>query len=199
MIDSSKKEIFDLKLRLFFYETQLSKLSPAHLESVLKEHVLLKVEFQSIKAELRKYKKMLLDASGVIAGLTATGVTRDGQTGEEREWEKRYEEERLARQTVERKLDELANLSKGESIEAELVAGQIELLDLKELVLELESNEVELKHELDEARDRLEVALEDIEQLKISSVPLEDDSREEVRSTHSVSTSNVLERVRHRS
>ncbi|KAH8930270.1 hypothetical protein BT69DRAFT_908743 [Atractiella rhizophila] len=62
VIDSVKKENFNLKLKIFFLEDRLAKLAPDQIDAALKENIELKIEFQAARTEMKKYKRLLLEA-----------------------------------------------------------------------------------------------------------------------------------------
>lgn len=70
VIDEFKKENFDLKLKIHFYEQRLERLAPDHIDQALRENIQLKVEFQTLRTELKRYKKLLLEGNRAIESLT---------------------------------------------------------------------------------------------------------------------------------
>ncbi|KAH8919163.1 hypothetical protein BT69DRAFT_513390 [Atractiella rhizophila] len=69
VIDSVKKENFNLKLKIFFLEDRLAKLAPDQIDAALKENIELKIEFQAARTEMKKYKRLLLEAQGALETL----------------------------------------------------------------------------------------------------------------------------------
>ncbi|KAH9815255.1 hypothetical protein DFH28DRAFT_969151 [Melampsora americana] len=67
VIDEVKKENFNLKLKIYFLEDRLAKLAPDQVDLALKENVEIKVEFQTVRQELKRYKRLLLEAERAIA------------------------------------------------------------------------------------------------------------------------------------
>ncbi|RCI07147.1 hypothetical protein CU098_005807 [Rhizopus stolonifer] len=65
-IDGLRKENFDLRLSLYFYEQRLSDMSPDNLDNVLKENVNLKVTIQTLSQELKKYKNVILELNQAV-------------------------------------------------------------------------------------------------------------------------------------
>lgn len=65
----TKKENFSLKLKIYFLEERLQKITPEHIDAALKENIELKVSFQTAQAELKKHKKMLLELNRVVEDL----------------------------------------------------------------------------------------------------------------------------------
>lgn len=73
-----KKENFSLKLKIYYLETTLSKVSGAEKFDVLNENVQLKVENESIMKELSTNKELLIKASSLVDSLsTNQGVSQD--------------------------------------------------------------------------------------------------------------------------
>lgn len=71
LIDLTKKENFSLKLKIYFLEERLAKITPEHIDAALKENIELKVSFQTAQAELKKHKKMLLELNRVVEDIKA--------------------------------------------------------------------------------------------------------------------------------
>lgn len=69
MIDDVKKENFSLKLKIYFLEERLAKLAPEQVDLALKEHIDLQVEYQNTRSELKKHKKLLLNAQKALDDL----------------------------------------------------------------------------------------------------------------------------------
>jgi hypothetical protein len=70
VIDTLNKENFDLKLKIHFYEQALDRLAPDQIDVALKENIQLKVDFQTLRSELKRYKKLLLEGNRAIEHLT---------------------------------------------------------------------------------------------------------------------------------
>lgn len=107
-----------MKLKLHFYEQRLEKMAPSSVEQALRENIQLKVEFQTLRTELKRYKKLLLDGDKAIQALTAerdqlASTGRRGlapgstQSGREKELERRLLEQEEQREVWERKAREL--------------------------------------------------------------------------------------------
>ncbi|KDE03126.1 hypothetical protein MVLG_06364 [Microbotryum lychnidis-dioicae p1A1 Lamole] len=96
VIDEFKKENFDLKLKIHFYEQRLERLAPEQIDQALRENVHLKVEFQTLRTELKRYKKLLIEGNRAIETLKIErdSATQSGSGASERE--RRLEKE-LAR------------------------------------------------------------------------------------------------------
>jgi hypothetical protein len=108
VIDEFKKENFDLKLKIHFYEQRLERLAPDHIEQALRENIQLKVEFQTLRTELKRYKKLLLEGNRAIESLTSerdqalrNGASSTGQSASRRERDMERELARL-RQAADR-------------------------------------------------------------------------------------------------
>jgi predicted RNase H-like nuclease (RuvC/YqgF family) len=126
VIDELKKDNFSLKLKLHFYEQRLEKMAPSSVEQALRENIQLKVEFQTLRTELKRYKKLLLEGDKAIQALTAerdqflaagSGSGRRGgsaaaQSAREKELERRLLEQEEQREQWERKARELHSLNK---------------------------------------------------------------------------------------
>lgn len=123
VIDELKKDNFSLKLKLHFYEQRLEKLAPSSVEQALRENIQLKVEFQTLRTELKRYKKLLLEGDRAIQALTterdelarastgrrssSSGAGAAAASARERDLEKRLREQEDARDQWERKAREL--------------------------------------------------------------------------------------------
>ncbi|KAG0170976.1 hypothetical protein DFQ30_001706 [Apophysomyces sp. BC1015] len=59
-IDQLTKEIFGLKLKIFFLEKKLVEQSPDQVESALKENVNLKVKIQTLSLTVKEYRDLIL-------------------------------------------------------------------------------------------------------------------------------------------
>lgn len=125
VIDEFKKENFDLKLKIHFYEQRLERLAPDQIDQALRENIQLKVEFQSLRVELKRYKKLLLEGQKAIDNLTREREARENMkdhanakgmasgSKRERELEKRIEREREEREVLEKRLGDLGRELKG--------------------------------------------------------------------------------------
>ncbi|KAH8918875.1 hypothetical protein BT69DRAFT_538771 [Atractiella rhizophila] len=149
VIDSVKKENFNLKLKIFFLEDRLAKLAPDQIDAALKENIELKIEFQAARTEMKKYKRLLLEAE----------VAR---------WKRDYGREKETRAHLEEQVREMrrgGRMSEGE------VDEEVERL-LVELDREREERE-DLAAELEVARARLDEALERLEEEDAMSMSVE--------------------------
>ncbi|BGP43939.1 hypothetical protein JCM10449v2_007996 [Rhodotorula kratochvilovae] len=171
VIDELKKDNFSLKLKLHFYEQRLEKLAPSSVEQALRENIQLKVEFQTLRTELKRYKKLLLEGDRAIQALTAerddlargagggrrTSAGGAGAGARERELEKRLREQEDAREQWERKARELHRENK--QLRAEGGAGGAAAGEVEETRAQLAAAEDEadqLRRELADAHDELD-------------------------------------------
>ncbi|KAF9204957.1 hypothetical protein BGZ49_004666 [Haplosporangium sp. Z 27] len=70
-IEKNAQQIFALKLRLFFLQERLYKISPEHADQTANENIELKIKLQRLLSELRQYKKLLTEAHNAIEALQA--------------------------------------------------------------------------------------------------------------------------------
>jgi hypothetical protein len=87
VIDSTRKENFSLKLKIHFLEERLAQLAPDQVDLALKENIELKVEFQTVRQELKRYKKLLIETEGAVEDLKKERFARGGSSVRERELE----------------------------------------------------------------------------------------------------------------
>ncbi|GAA6063821.1 hypothetical protein JCM10212_002578 [Sporobolomyces blumeae] len=157
VIDELKKDNFSLKLKLHFYEQRLEKMAPSSVEQALRENIQLKVEFQTLRGELKRYKKLLLEGDKALRNLTeerdALLKRTGGRTGSlqrEKEVErelKRVKEERDEWENKARELDR--KLRKGGQNEEEVE-------DLRAQLEDALAESDDLKRHLQDATDELE-------------------------------------------
>ncbi|GAA6019786.1 hypothetical protein JCM8202_001220 [Rhodotorula sphaerocarpa] len=163
VIDELKKDNFSLKLKLHFYEQRLEKMAPSSVEQALRENIQLKVEFQTLRTELKRYKKLLLDGDKAIQALTAerdqlASTGRRGlapgstQSGREKELERRLLEQEEQREVWEHKAWELHKELK--QLRAE--GGEAATEELRRQLADTEDEADLLKRQLDDAHDELE-------------------------------------------
>ncbi|KAF3930910.1 hypothetical protein ABW19_dt0206648 [Dactylella cylindrospora] len=69
IIDDIKKENFSLKLKIFFLDDRLAKLGPEFNDTAIRENIDLKVEHTTLRAELKRLKKALLDSERLVMEL----------------------------------------------------------------------------------------------------------------------------------
>ncbi|KAF7729941.1 hypothetical protein EC973_003354 [Apophysomyces ossiformis] len=69
IIDSQRKEIFELKLRIFHLQNTLTENSPEQINKSLKENVDLKVKLRVLLVTVKKYKQMILGLGKALDNL----------------------------------------------------------------------------------------------------------------------------------
>ncbi|KAF3090431.1 hypothetical protein TWF102_007660 [Orbilia oligospora] len=69
IIDDIKKENFSLKLKIFFLDEKLNKLGPEFNDVAIRENIEMKVEHTTLRAELKRLKKALLDSEKLVMEL----------------------------------------------------------------------------------------------------------------------------------
>ncbi|BGP20757.1 hypothetical protein JCM10213v2_008920 [Rhodosporidiobolus nylandii] len=176
VIDELKKDNFSLKLKLHFYEQRLEKMAPSSVEQALRENIQLKVEFQTLRSELKKYKKLLLEGDKAIQNLTRerddlaanARPAGKGTSAREREMEKelrmlrerdqeREEWERKARDLA-REVKELrrngGNQEEVEDLRADLSTLQHHLRDAEDERDELRADVAHLRGEIADQADQ---------------------------------------------
>lgn len=85
-MDGLKKENFDLRLSLYFYEQRLNDMSSDSIDQALKENVNLKVTIQKLTQELKKYKNIILELNQGLDILKNQPCTKQhGMTEQEKE------------------------------------------------------------------------------------------------------------------
>lgn len=126
VIDELKKDNFSLKLKLHFYEQRLEKMAPSSVEQALRENIQLKVEFQTLRTELKRYKKLLLEGDKALRNVTnerddlVAAKSRGGKGGSRsslgsaptKEWERELRQQREERDEWENKARELQRVLK---------------------------------------------------------------------------------------
>ncbi|KAF9370756.1 hypothetical protein CPB97_002496 [Podila verticillata] len=124
VIDELKKDSFGLKLKIYFLEERLAKISPEHVDQALHENIEMKVRLQTMHSELKQYKRLLLEAHAAIEALQ-NQKNCDQQHGMSEEQEEEYRQaiaERLDLKTALKRLSQQV-----ESLENELRAKEAEL------------------------------------------------------------------------
>ncbi|KAG0353650.1 hypothetical protein BG005_007088 [Podila minutissima] len=124
VIDELKKDSFGLKLKIYFLEERLAKISPEHVDQALHENIEMKVRLQTMHSELKQYKRLLLEAHAAIEALQ-NQKNCDQQHGMSEEQEEEYRQaiaERLDLKSVLKRLSQQV-----ESLENELRAKEAEL------------------------------------------------------------------------
>ncbi|KAK4046670.1 hypothetical protein OIO90_006482 [Microbotryomycetes sp. JL221] len=169
VIDEFKKENFDLKLKIHFYEQRLEKLAPEHVDQALRENIQLKVEFQTLRTELKRYKKLLLEGNKAIEQLSKDreDALRRGGPGSRRDRsiEKELQREKEDRETLEARLREQAR----------------ELRELRETRRRGFGSHPE--EEAEDEFDRLQVELEAVRDAHEEALGDQDDLRNQLRDT----------------
>ncbi|GAA5943357.1 uncharacterized protein JCM15063_002923 [Sporobolomyces koalae] len=166
VIDELKKDNFSLKLKLHFYEQRLEKMAPSSVEQALRENIQLKVEFQTLRTELKRYKKLLLEGDKALRRVTQErdeldetvrthrgAATRPrGSTAaaaRERELEREVQQSKEQRDDWEKKARELQRALKG-ATSAE------EVEELRAQLEEALADSDDLKRHLQDATDELD-------------------------------------------
>ncbi|KAF3922652.1 hypothetical protein ABW21_db0202048 [Orbilia brochopaga] len=70
IIDDIKKENFSLKLKIFFLDDKLNKLGPEFNDIAIRENIEMKVEHTTLRAELKRLKKALIDSEKLVMELS---------------------------------------------------------------------------------------------------------------------------------
>ncbi|KAF9185159.1 hypothetical protein BGZ51_002930 [Haplosporangium sp. Z 767] len=112
-IDDLKKESLNLKLKVFFLEDRLAKLSPEHVEQALQENVELKVMVQNMRSELKQYKKLLMESHAAIEALQAQkdcNLQHGMSEEQEEEYRNAIAESRKLRTTLEHLSERIKSL-----------------------------------------------------------------------------------------
>ncbi|POY72208.1 hypothetical protein BMF94_4714 [Rhodotorula taiwanensis] len=165
VIDELKKDNFSLKLKLHFYEQRLEKMAPSSVEQALRENIQLKVEFQTLRTELKRYKKLLLEGDKAIQALTAERDARatgrpvppgTSASAREKDLERRLLEQEEQREQWERKARELHKQLRS--------AGDAE--DLRRQLADTEDEADLLKRQLDDAHDELDEVKREVAEMR---------------------------------
>ncbi|CEQ41037.1 SPOSA6832_02713 [Sporobolomyces salmonicolor] len=172
VIDELKKDNFSLKLKLHFYEQRLEKMAPSSVEQALRENIQLKVEFQTLRTELKRYKKLLLEGDKAIQNLTnerdelmRKGSGGSGRSAREKEMErelKRLRERDAEREGWERKARELHKEVK----QLRANGGAEDVEDLRAQLEDVLSESDELQHRLRDATDELDELRDEVASLR---------------------------------
>ncbi|GAA5873076.1 hypothetical protein JCM1840_007316 [Sporobolomyces johnsonii] len=172
VIDELKKDNFSLKLKLHFYEQRLEKMAPSSVEQALRENIQLKVEFQTLRTELKRYKKLLLEGDKAIQNLTnerdelmRRGSAGSGRSAREKEMErelKRMRERDAEREEWERKARELHKEVK----QLRANGGAEEVEDLRAQLEDVLGESDELQHRLRDATDELDELRDEVASLR---------------------------------
>ncbi|KAG0291001.1 hypothetical protein BGZ96_005575 [Linnemannia gamsii] len=158
IIDELKKEGFELKLKIFFLEERLAKISPEHVDQALQENIDMKVKLQTMYSQLKQYKRLLMEAHAAIEALQAQRNS-DLQNRMTEEQEEEY------RNAIAEALDLKASLKqlsqRVASLEQLLKAKDAELEQLQSRLGELDSQANTIE-ELKELNARYEGELEEL-------------------------------------
>ncbi|KAG0202470.1 hypothetical protein BGX28_005020 [Mortierella sp. GBA30] len=147
VIDELKKETFNLKVKVYFLEDRLAKMSPEHVDQALNENVDLKVRLQKMHSDMKQYKQLLEEAHAALEALRAQKDC-DLQHGMTEEQEDEY------RNAITEALDLKATLKqlsgRIDSLEKEAKAKDLELEDLHSRLgeLDMQANTIEDLKEL---------------------------------------------------
>ncbi|KAM0792032.1 hypothetical protein ACM66B_006259 [Microbotryomycetes sp. NB124-2] len=221
VIDEVKKENFDLKLKIHFYEQRLERLAPDHIDQALRENIQLKVEFQTLRTELKRYKKLLLEGNRAIEQLSrerdqavrAGGRGTDGNK-REREVEKELQRERQDREALEARLREQARELRelreskrrgfgshpDEEAEDEVERLQSELEAVRDAHDEALGDQDDLRNQLRDTQDALEEARDEIARLSEERVDNQSSvvERDDMSAIGSRTSSREVERLQAR-
>lgn len=78
-LDEAKKEVFSLKLKIYFLEDRLRQLTPEQMEKALKDHIELQVLHQNLKDELKKHKKIIQEQTRALEEVERDQVAASGR------------------------------------------------------------------------------------------------------------------------
>ncbi|GJJ73159.1 hypothetical protein EMPS_05517 [Entomortierella parvispora] len=162
VIDELKKESFSLKLKIYFLEERLAKISPEHVDQALQENIDMKVKLQTMNSELKQYKRLLLEAQAVIDSLQqqlsqkSNCDLQHGMTAEQEQDYKKAMAERLELRSLLEKLDDQVQALQGKLADKEQELDQMQsnhamaneyeaqLDELRNQLLEYQKNETRL-------------------------------------------------------
>ncbi|GJE88186.1 anucleate primary sterigmata protein B [Phanerochaete sordida] len=148
-IDSLKKENFNIKLKVHFLEERLAQLAPDQIDEALKQNINLKIEVQQRGMEIKKLKKLVLEAQRELERLQRGSGTSESRV--------QYLEEKLAER--DRELSELRRRRVGG-------ADEHVVRELEARNAQLEERNMELEEQLEGVRTLLEDNAEEMERLK---------------------------------
>ncbi|KIP04593.1 hypothetical protein PHLGIDRAFT_75685 [Phlebiopsis gigantea 11061_1 CR5-6] len=148
-IDSLKKENFNIKLKVHFLEERLAQLAPDQIDDALKQNINLKIEVQQRGMEIKKLKKLILEAQRELERLQRGSGSSESRV--------QYLEEKLAER--DRELSELRRRRVGGADEH--VVRQLEARNAQ-----LEDRNMELEEQLEGVRTLLEDNADEMERLK---------------------------------
>ncbi|EKM56179.1 uncharacterized protein PHACADRAFT_122431 [Phanerochaete carnosa HHB-10118-sp] len=148
-IDSLKKENFNIKLKVHFLEERLAQLAPDQIDEALKQNINLKIEVQQRGMEIKKLKKLILEAQRELERLQRGSGSSESRV--------QYLEEKLAER--DRELSELRRRRVGG-------ADEHVMRELDARNAQLEERNMELEEQLEGVRTLLEDNAEEMERLK---------------------------------
>ncbi|KAG0225555.1 hypothetical protein BGW41_004664 [Actinomortierella wolfii] len=156
VIDQLKKESFSLKLKIFFLEERLAKVSPEHVDQALHENVEMKVKLQTMHSELKQYKRLLLEAHAAIEALQAQQKICDLEHGmseaEQKEYQRALQESKELKNVLKELNEQLQEMEQeAKSNENEIATLQSQAKDFELLQRQYEDRIQKLNEELDEA------------------------------------------------
>ncbi|KAH9923702.1 uncharacterized protein BXZ73DRAFT_50841 [Epithele typhae] len=146
-IDALKKENFNIKLKVHFLEERLAQLAPDQIDAALKQNINLKIEVQQRGMELKKLKKLMLEAQRALDQLQRSG----GADSRARELEEKLEEREREIRGLRRRRGPGADDGLLRELEARNAELEEELENVRAL-LEENTDELERMRELAEAR-----------------------------------------------
>ncbi|KAG0364245.1 hypothetical protein BGZ54_007700 [Gamsiella multidivaricata] len=136
IIDELNKQNFSLKLKVYFLEDRLAKLSPEQLDQAAHENIELKVKLQTLLSELKQYKRLLMEAHAAIEVLQQQ-KNCDLQHGMSEEQEDEYRNAIAEGLELKSKLKQLSQQM--ESLEQDLKAKDLELQQLQSRLGEIDA------------------------------------------------------------
>ncbi|KAF9140776.1 hypothetical protein BGX30_005982 [Mortierella sp. GBA39] len=162
IIDELKKEGFELKLKIFFLEERLAKISPEHVDQALQENIDMKVKLQTMYSELKQYKRLLMEAHAAIEALQAQRNS-DLQNRMTEEQEEEYRNAiaealdlKASLKQLSQRIASLEQLLKSKDAELELLQSRLGELDSQaNTIEELRELNARYEGELEELHDQL--------------------------------------------
>ncbi|KAG0266362.1 hypothetical protein BG011_002481 [Mortierella polycephala] len=166
-IDDLKKESLNLKLKVFFLEDRLAKLSPEHVEQALQENVELKVMVQNMRSELKQYKKLLMESHAAIEALQAQ-KNCNLQHGMSEEQEEEYQNAIAEGRKLRTALEHLSERIKSLEEEIKSKDSALEQLQSRLGELDMQANTIEQLREMsakyEDQIEELQARLHDVQQ-----------------------------------
>ncbi|KAG0304460.1 hypothetical protein BGZ98_005495 [Dissophora globulifera] len=136
VIDELNKQNFSLKLKVYFLEERLAKLSPEYADQAAHENIELKVKLQTLLSELKQYKKLLAEAHAAIEALQAQ-KNCDLQHGMSEEQEEEFRTAIMEARNLKEALKQLTQQI--EALEEESKAKDLEIEQLRSRLGELDA------------------------------------------------------------